>query len=100
MKKATCPRHGEQGIGLVCTHIAHAIDSPNPVVGFFWGEEDDLARPDAWCLECEGRLIQAKDEDAQSQWFASAEFKILCECCWDEAKEVCSGSRRTTDNAV
>ncbi|MFO0681195.1 MAG: hypothetical protein U0234_04045 [Sandaracinus sp.] len=28
--------HGRQGIGLACTHVAHAIDSGEQV-GFFWG---------------------------------------------------------------
>ena len=43
-----CPQHGQQSIGLVCTHIAHAIDSGERVV-FFWADDTDTARPDAWC---------------------------------------------------
>lgn len=26
-RTADCPRHGRQGIGLVCTHVAHAMDT-------------------------------------------------------------------------
>ena len=81
----TCSRHGTQGIGLVCTHVAHAIDSGEKV-GFFWGGDTDTARPDAWCLQCERALI-ALDGASSEQWFVKAEFKILCAGCWDEAKE-------------
>lgn len=82
VKKCNCSIHGEQGIGLVCTHVAHAVDA-NQRVGFFWGSEDDLARPDAWCKAC-----QDSDSD---EWFKEADFKIFCCLCWDEAKQVCGG---------
>ena len=84
-KATTCSRHGAQGIGLVCTHVAHAIDSGEQV-GFFWGDDTDTARPDAWCVQCERALI-ALDGASSEQWFLEAEFKILCAACWDEAKE-------------
>jgi hypothetical protein len=32
--EVTCAHHGRQGIGLVCSHIAHAVDGGEPV-GFF-----------------------------------------------------------------
>jgi len=48
-----CVSHGRQGIGLVCEHIAFAIDRGEKV-GFFWGDDTDTARPGAWCLKCEG----------------------------------------------
>ena len=90
MRKTTdCHRHGSQGIGLVCTHIAHAIDS-NAQVGFFWGDDTDTARPDAWCSECEKALVALKGASSED-WFKEAEFKILCAGCWDEAKAVCGG---------
>ena len=37
--EVVCPVHGRQGIGLACTHIAHAIDS-GEAVGFFWGDDE------------------------------------------------------------
>jgi hypothetical protein len=40
----------------VCTHIAHAIDT-GTAVGFFWGDETDTARPDAWCRACKAALL-------------------------------------------
>ena len=81
---ADCPRHGRQGIGLVCTHVAHAMDT-GADVGFFWGDDIDTARPDAWCRECEKALV-ALNGASSEQWFVDAQFKILCAACWDEAK--------------
>lgn len=84
-KGTTCSRHGAQGIGLVCTHVAHAIDSGDRV-GFFWGDDTDAARPDAWCLQCERALV-ALDGASSERWFLQAQFRILCAACWDDAKE-------------
>jgi hypothetical protein len=90
MKKTChCPVHGTQGIGLVCVHIAHAVDSGEKV-GFFWGSDDDLARPDAWCKVCEDLLVAALDGE-QEQWFRGADFKVFCASCWDQARQVCGG---------
>lgn len=67
-----------------CAHIAHAIDN-GADVGFFWGDDVDTARPDAWCHECEQKLV-ALDGASSEQWFVEAQFKVLCASCWDEAK--------------
>ena len=67
-------------------HVAHAIDSDAPV-GFFWGDDTDTARPDAWCAECD-RKLRALNGASCEQWFVEAEFKILCAACWDEARWV------------
>jgi len=84
-----CPVHGRGGIGLVCEHIAFAVDRGERV-GFYWGDDTDTARPDAWCRECEAAL-RALDGASSEQWFRNARFKIFCAKCWDEAKLVCSG---------
>jgi len=84
-----CDQHGRAGFGLVCTHVADAIDRKNQV-GFFWGDDTDTARPDAWCAACENALVALQGASSE-QWFVDAEFKVLCEFCWDEAKEVCGG---------
>ena len=81
-----CPTHGRQGVALACTHIAHAI-AAGEQVGFFWGDDVDTARPDAWCADCERRL-RALDGASSEAWFVAAEFKVLCVACWDEAKRV------------
>src|SRR5262249_43466643 len=86
--RTLCSRHGEEGIGLVCGHIAHAADRQERV-GFFWGDDTDTARPDAWCLACE-RALRAFKGASSEQWFLEARFKIFCARCWDEAKAVCA----------
>ena len=70
---------------------AHAIDR-GELVGFYWGTQSDLARPDAWCAECNEKRKNPglRTED---KWFQEADFKMLCEHCWDEAKRVCGGFR-------
>ena len=88
-KTVNCSRHGMAGIGLVCKHIAHAIDRGDKV-GFFWGDGEDTARPDAWCKDCEKKLV-ALNGASSEQWFIEAEFEIICESCWDEARAVCGG---------
>jgi hypothetical protein len=75
-----CEKHGTQGIGLVCQHIVQAKES----VGFFWSDDSDQARPDAWCAACEEKLLQNEFSEA---WFEQAGFQALCALCWDAAKE-------------
>ena len=84
-----CPVHGHEGIGLVCEHIAFAVDRGERV-GFFWGDDTDTARPDAWCLQCEQEL-RSLNGASSGQWFRDAHFKIFCAKCWDEAKHICGG---------
>jgi len=84
-----CPLHGREGIGLVCGHIALAVDRGERV-GFFWGDDTDTARPDAWCLECEQKLLAVNGASSE-QWFGDAHFKIFCAKCWDRAKTICGG---------
>ena len=84
-----CPVHGREGIGLVCEHIVVAVDRGGRV-GFFWGDDTDTARPDAWCLACEQGLL-ALDGASSEQWFRDAHFKVFCAKCWDEAKRICGG---------
>jgi hypothetical protein len=91
MKETSCRLHGRQGIGLVCEHVALAVDR-NECVGFFWGDDTDTGRPDAWCLECE-QALRALNGASSEQWLRNARFKTFCVKCWDEAKSVCGGRR-------
>ena len=84
-REVDCPQHGRQRIGLVCTHIAHAVDS-GELVGFFWGDDTDTGRPDAWCWTCEQRLLAVPAGESTEAWFLACENKILCVACWDVAK--------------
>ena len=87
MSQVQCPQHGRQGLGLVCTHIAHAVDSGDRV-GFFWGDDIDTARPDAWCWACEQALLAVPPEQSTEEWFRKCEYKKFCAACWDHAKHV------------
>jgi hypothetical protein len=84
-----CQVHGREGIGLVCEHIAIAVDRGERI-GFFWGNDTDTARPDAWCQVCERSLV-ALNGASSEQWFREARFKVFCAKCWDEAKRICGG---------
>ncbi|MEO6173056.1 MAG: hypothetical protein ABIP02_08060 [Arenimonas sp.] len=74
-----CEKHGTQGIGLVCRHLLASTQAK----GFFWSDDEDQARPDAWCNDCEEKLL--KDEFTEA-WYEQAGFQPLCAVCWDEAK--------------
>jgi hypothetical protein len=91
-RTVVCGMHGRQGIGLVCEHIAYAVDRGERI-GFFWSDNTDTARPDAWCAECERNLVALNGASAE-QWFENARFKVFCSTCWDEAKAVCGGFSR------
>ena len=95
MAEVSCTKHGRQGIGLVCTHIAHAVESGDPV-GFFWGDDTDTARPDAWCSDCERALRQIPNGATTAAWFKNCEFKVLCAACWDHAKSVLHNAQGST----
>lgn len=74
-----CEQHGTQGIGLVCQHILLA-KAPS---GFFWSDDSDQARPDAWCTDCEENLVQ---DGFSETWYEQAGFQACCALCWDAAK--------------
>jgi len=86
-REVNCKTHGPQGIGLVCSHIALAVDRGEQV-GFHWGDDVDHARPDAWCSQCEQALV-ALNGASSEEWFKAAGFKVFCALCWDHAKQVC-----------
>lgn len=88
MRQTACISHGLQGIGLVCTHVAHAVDRGERV-GFFCGDDTDTARPDAWCAACD-KALRDLDGGDSTAWFIAADFKIFCAACWDHASRVCS----------
>lgn len=81
--RTDCVRHGPQGMGIVCIHVAVAIHSGDQV-GFFWSPDPEMARPFAWCAACEQFLEEnGGDVDVLAK---VAQFKLICAGCWDEAK--------------
>jgi len=85
-----CPRHGTQGFGILCIHVAKAIDTGENV-GFFWAEDEEMARPFAWCAACEQYHLQHGDFKLLA---GVADFKVICAKCWDEAKYVQLGPKQ------
>ncbi len=87
MREVECGLHGKQGIGLVCIHIALAVDGEERV-GFYVGAQGNTGRPDAWCAACEQKLVALKGAQCD-QWALEAKFKVFCVLCWDDASRVC-----------
>lgn len=81
-----CTKHGRQQFALACIHVANAIDSDEQV-GFYWGDNTDMGRPDAWCGACEKKRL-ANNGAWSDELFKQGDFKFLCVRCWDEAKDV------------
>lgn len=89
MKETNCKHRGRQQIALVCSHIADAVDR-HEQVGFYWGDDTDTGRPDAWCSACERDLVSLQGASSE-RWFIAAKFRIFCVTCWDDARRVCGG---------
>jgi hypothetical protein len=81
----SCPQHGMQGVGLACQHIVTAYREQKSSVGFYWSDDQDQARPDAWCDACEAALVKNEWSEA---WHQAAGFEIICALCWDDAKSI------------
>lgn len=86
-KLIECAIHGKQKFGLLCTHLAHNFQKRTKI-GFHQYDDGDLGRPDAWCDECNNLLQAVETEKEQEDWFLNCDYKFLCVCCWDEAKEI------------
>lgn len=81
-----CELHGERRrITFVCTHIAHGLlDGTSP--GFVTVPEPGEALPLAWCDACETFVITHGDGTWTDDLRGEADFKLLCEDCYAEAK--------------
>jgi hypothetical protein len=87
-KRIKCKKHGNVGMAMACIHIIEAIDNKKNV-GFYWSEDKNnpLARPDAWCQACEDYL-KTNGEKWDEGFVQFSQPKLICEMCWDEAKEL------------
>ena len=85
-KLVNCCRHGMQPETFVCNHIVETLTDNQPR-GFWWANDPDNDRPDAWCTECNTRL-----RDNGGEWNEEIEtfahVRLLCGCCYDSAKAV------------
>jgi hypothetical protein len=60
---------------------------------FWWADDPDNPRPDAWCSECEAKVQETNGEWCdESEAFAGV--KLLCGACYDSAKEINLGPNK------
>jgi hypothetical protein len=78
-------RKGRSKAALVAYRARRRFGRPR---WFLWGNDTDMARPDAWCHDCERALRQGPAGATTETWFETCEFKVLCAACWDHARSV------------
>lgn len=81
-----CCLHGEQQETFVCQHIVQTLNDEIPR-GFWWADNPENPRPDAWCSECEA-MVQRTGGEWNDESEAFAQVKLLCGVCYDQAKQV------------
>lgn len=84
-----CNIHGESHVTYVCQHLVNGHSG-----GFYFGNTSD-PRPDAWCYECDCRLL--KDGEWNDENEAFAKVTVLCAGCYDNVRARNSVIRPTLD---
>jgi hypothetical protein len=90
---ANCQKQTGEDAGQVCRHALAAANSGEDL-GFFFGSSTGMAKPDAWCRDCETLLLC---DGFSEQWFEDAGFVVVCASCWESAK---AGLRGKASNAA
>ncbi|MDH5543943.1 MAG: hypothetical protein OEZ43_00025 [Gammaproteobacteria bacterium] len=81
-----CCTHGKQQATFVCQHIVQTL-SDGEARGFWWANDPENSRPDAWCSACESMVQKTNGEwTDDSEEFAGV--KLLCGACYDIAKKI------------
>ncbi|WP_032096973.1 MULTISPECIES: hypothetical protein [unclassified Alteromonas] len=87
-----CCKHGEQQATFVCQHLMDSMTTKNKVGYNSAPESDDNKRPDAWCNQCEVKRLECGgDWNEESEAFAN--IKLVCGCCYDQAKVINTSSK-------
>ena len=77
-----CAQHGKTSATFLCQHVAFGSGQ-----GFVTGTDDpDDAWPDAWCNECDNRLM-ANGGEWNDEIEALAQVTLLCAGCYEAARE-------------
>src|SRR5688572_29619949 len=79
-----CSEHGVQQATFVCQHIVASLPAGESA-GFFWAQDPDNPRPDAWCRACEER-VRATGGEWTEECESLAAVKLLCGACYDRAR--------------
>lgn len=91
-----CDEHGKQQATHVCQHIVQTLVDGDPR-GFWWANDPDSPRPDAWCSECEAKVQETGGEwNDENEPFAGV--KLLCGACYDKAKDINLAATSTSGN--
>jgi hypothetical protein len=91
-KYVECSTHGKQQATFVCQHIIQTMRD-GKARGFWWADDAENTRPDAWCSDCEAKVQETNGEwNDESEAFARV--KLLCGACYDRAKEINLGSNK------
>lgn len=85
-KYVECCEHGKQQATFVCNHVVESLRDEIPR-GFWWANDPDNPRADAWCSECEERL-KANDGEWNEEIETLANIRLLCGVCYDNAKNL------------
>jgi hypothetical protein len=91
-EQVECAEHGKQQATFVCQHIIQTLRDGHPR-GFWWADDPDNPKPDAWCSECEAKVREAGGAwNEESESFAGV--TLLCAACYDKAQEINLGSKK------
>ncbi|MCG9748134.1 hypothetical protein [Shewanella sp. Isolate8] len=91
-KYVECGTHGKQQATFVCQHIIQTLHD-GKARGFWWANDPENPRPDAWCSECEVKVQETNGEwNDESEAFAGV--KLLCGACYDRVKEINLGPNK------
>ncbi len=74
-----CRQHGKSHATFICHHLVHGSG-----VGFYYGNENDI-RPDAWCYDCDQRLMQNNGE-WNDEIESLAKITVICANCYDDVR--------------
>jgi hypothetical protein len=90
MATISCDQHGSSGCAYICTHLLQSLN--DSVLCGLTMELDDGGNPNAWCDECERKLVMAGDvwTDELSKF---ANISVVCRECYQSLESVNIGRR-------
>ncbi|MEO1563544.1 MAG: hypothetical protein AAFR98_08925 [Pseudomonadota bacterium] len=86
MGKIFCSEHGDQDETFVCQHIVQSLEENKPY-GFWWAQDSDQIRPDAWCTTC-NEMVESEGGEWTERALDLAKVTLLCGKCYDQAKAI------------
>ena len=75
-----CEKHGRRYATFVCCHLVQGSD-----LGFFYADDPEDERPDAWCGACDRVLLEEGEWNDRSEGFA--QVTLICSECYDAVRK-------------